>query len=287
MNEELLASYWTHAGRAAPLVGDETSPENLMQRIEIAGRTGWSGMGLLLAEVRNVARDVGYNALDAHFKANGIKSLELEFLEKWWEGEANKTAWNERLAFLETADALGVKTIKISSNLSGAVVPFQTYVTELRRLCDQATEVGCWLAMEFMPFAHFSDARKAAELIKATDHSAAGLCVDVWHVYRSGMGYDELISCVPHDKVFVVELDDAARKVRGTLFEDSSNERRYPGEGEFDVPAFVRAILSTGFTGHWGVEIISEVHRASPIEVGMRRAHYASLTSLRMATAGS
>jgi hypothetical protein len=49
MNEELLASYWTHAGNAAPLDGDETSPVSLIQRIEIAGRTGWSGMGLVHA----------------------------------------------------------------------------------------------------------------------------------------------------------------------------------------------------------------------------------------------
>jgi sugar phosphate isomerase/epimerase len=284
MNEELLASYWTHAGNAAPLMGDETSPVPLARRIEIAGRTGWSGMGLVLADLNKAVQDAGsHGALAQHFQANGIKHLELEFLEKWWEGEANESAWAERMAFFRAANALGVKIIKVSSNLSGTDVPFDTYVAELRRMSDQAAEIGCRLAMEFMPFAFFSDARKAAKLIEAADHEAVGLCVDIWHVFRSGMGYDELIECVPHDKMFVVELDDAVRQIQGTLFEDSSNERRYPGDGDFDVAAFVRAITSTGYHGHWGVEIISQEHRSVPIEVGLRRAYDKTVAAVRAA----
>jgi sugar phosphate isomerase/epimerase len=284
MTHEVLASYWTHAGNASPLVGDETSSVSLVRRAEIAGQIGWSGMGLLLADINNAVRNLGsHKALGDHLRRNGLKHLELEFLEKWWEGEANQAAWVERMTFLQVAEVLGAKMIKISSNLSGTDVPFEKYVAELRRLSDQAAEIGCRLAMEFMPFAFFSDARKASKVVEAADHEAAGLCIDIWHVFRSGMSYNELIESVPSEKIFVVELDDAARQVRGTLFEDSSNERRYPGDGDCDVPAFVRAIRSTGYCGHWGVEIISKAHRAMPIELGLRRAYDKSIAAVSAA----
>ena len=58
--------------------------------------------------------------------------------------------------------------------------------------------------------------------------------------------------------VFVVELDDADEQVVGTLWEDTLDHRRLPGEGAFDVPAFIAAVHRAGYRGHWGVEIISE-----------------------------
>jgi sugar phosphate isomerase/epimerase len=176
---------------------------------------------------------------------------------------------------------MNVETIKVSSNLDLTDVPFETYVKELRLLADQAADAGARVAMEFISFAHFSGPRSASELMIAADHPTAGLCVDIWHVYRSGMrDYDELITTVPHEKMFVIELNDAARTPQGTLIEDSCNGRKYPGDGEFDVSAFVRAIRSTGFDGHWGVEIISDEHRATPINDGMRRAYDTALASL-------
>jgi sugar phosphate isomerase/epimerase len=283
MNEKLLASYWTHAGDAGPLHGDGTSPVGLLERIEAAGRTGWSGLGLTLSDLDQRSPLTSYEEVREHCRRHGITHLEFEFLDEWWDGPENEAAWKERSTFLAASSALGIETIKISSNLSGTKVPFDVYVRTLRELANQAAEIGTRLALEFIPFADFSDARKASELILEVDHPSAGLCVDIWHVYRSGMGYEELVSVVPHEKIFVVELNDAARDVQGTLFEDTATRRRYPGDGDFDAVAFVRAILGTGFTGHWGVEVISEVHRKLPVKEGLRLAHDKTLAVLRAA----
>lgn len=135
---------------------------------------------------------------------------------------------SSRKRFLDATSRMNVETIKISSNLHLTDVPFETYVRELRLLADQAADVGARLAMEFIPFAHFSDPRSASELIVAADHPMAGLCVDIWHVYRSGMhNYDELVATVPHDKIFLVVLNDATPAPQSTLIEDSCNWRRY------------------------------------------------------------
>ncbi len=67
-----------------------------------------------------------------------------------------------------------------------------------------------------------------------------------------------------------VELDDAGPPV-GSLMEDTLLRRKLPGEGDFDIPAFLRAVASTGYQGLYGVEILSEEQRAMfPAEAAQR-----------------
>ena len=63
------------------------------------------------------------------------------------------------------------------------------------------------------------------------------------------------------------------------------NRRRLPGEGAFDVPAFVAAVHRAGYRGHWGVEIISEEHRQLPVREALTRARTATLQTLDAAEA--
>ena len=69
------------------------------------------------------------------------------------------------------------------------------------------------------------------------------------------------------------------------FFEDTVNARRLPGEGAFDVPAFIAAIHRAGYRGHWGVEIISEQHRKLPLREGLTRARTTTLQALEAADA--
>jgi sugar phosphate isomerase/epimerase len=48
--------------------------------------------------------------------------------------------------------------------------------------------------------------------------------------------------------------------------------RRLPGDGELDVAGLVRAVLRTGFTGPWCVEVNTPEFRALPIDEAARRA---------------
>lgn len=283
VNHELLACGITSAGNADPGASDPVSPEDLRYRVECAGRLGWSGMGLLHSDVVSALNGMGLLALDDLLRANGIKHVELELLDGWWQGEANSEAWARRETLLSAAPVLGAGAIKITADLTGEPVGFEVYVRELRRLADSAQDLGTRIAMEFMPFAHFSDARSAARLIGEVDHQAAGLCVDIWHVHRSGMSYEELIASIPPDRIFLAELGDAALYPQGTLREDSRRHRRYPGEGQLDVPRFVHLLVEAGFDSYWGVEILSDTHRASTIEEGLRHAYDSSVKCLNAA----
>ena len=72
--------------------------------------------------------------------------------------------------------------------------------------------------------------------------------------------------------VIGVELNDADPEVVGTLFEDTVNRRRYCDEGSFDLVGMVAALRDAGWQGPWGVEILSEEHRAMSVEDALTRA---------------
>ncbi len=54
------------------------------------------------------------------------------------------------------------------------------------------------------------------------------------------------------------------------------NMRRIPGEGDYDVIGFIKAVAATGYDGPWGNEILSEEYRRLPMEVAYRRVHRAT-----------
>ena len=58
----------------------------------------------------------------------------------------------------------------------------------------------------------------------------------------------------------------------GTLFEDTVHRRRYCGEGAFDLTGRIKALRAAGWTGPWGVEILSDEHRSLPVRPALRRA---------------
>jgi sugar phosphate isomerase/epimerase len=55
--------------------------------------------------------------------------------------------------------------------------------------------------------------------------------------------------------------------------DEVTNRRRLPGEGQFDIPGYVRACQQAGYPGPWGVEVLSEDLRALPIEQEFERAY--------------
>ena len=150
-------------------------------------------------------------------------------------------------------------------------------VEPLRRLTAEAALRGTRIALEPMPFSMVGSVPAAADLMRKVDMPECGLVVDYWHVFRAGTTLDELSASLEADQIFGVELNDAAAEVRGTLFEDTRDNRRLCGQGDQDVTGFIRALKSVGFKGPWGVEILSEEHRALPVKEALRAAHATTL----------
>jgi sugar phosphate isomerase/epimerase len=275
---DLLATCWTSAGDAAPGRGDEISPVPLRERAEACAEAGWTGFGLLHADLEFALRDVDLAHLRCMFEDCGISRVELEFLGDWWtEGARRLESDRRRDLLLRAAEGLGAAAIKVGGELGGEPVDHDRFMEEFDRLATQAADAGTRIAFEPMPMANLATIAAGAAFVREVGNPHGGLCVDVWHVRRAGTSDEELRSCLPLEHTFVVELDDAAVTVdpRG-LWEDTVDRRLLPGEGSLDVAGFVLTMKDLGWRGHWGVEVISEVHRRRPFREGIAAAYAAA-----------
>lgn len=89
---------------------------------------------------------------------------------------------------------------------------------------------------------------QAMEIVHAVNHEAFGICLDCWNVWQNAGILDAIRAC--GDRIFVVQISDW-RTPRA--FDD----RLVPGQGEIPLPAFLRAVRDTGFSGAYSVEIFS------------------------------
>ncbi|MFD2091037.1 sugar phosphate isomerase/epimerase family protein [Blastococcus deserti] len=236
---------------------------------------------MLHADLAIAARTFGLPELRRIFDGAGITHVELEVLPWWWTtDERRRVSDQRRTLLLDAAEVLGARTIKVAAEGGGRPVDPARFHDDFDRLATQAGNAGARVALEPMPMTNLSTIQAGVDFVTAVGNRNGGLTVDTWHVHRGGTSYAELERILPVEYLFIVELDDADEQIVGTLWEDTVNARRLPGEGIFDVPAFIAAIHRVGYRGHWGVEIISAEHRKLPVRDGLTRARAASLQAL-------
>ena len=103
------------------------------------------------------------------------------------------------------------------------------------------------------------------------------MILDIWHVNHGGIDYTE-ITHIPKQYIISVELNDADKQQVCTMMEDTINRRKLCGQGDFDIPGFIRSILKTGYDGPFGVEILSEQLRMQPLEIAARESFMTAMS---------
>ena len=284
---EMLAAYWTLAGDVYPGAPTEVSPISLQERAAAASRAGYTGMGLVHHDLVHNAKRIGYAGIRRILADNGIRHVEVEFLNDWYldaSSPARIESDRVRAELFEAAAELKARNYKVCARLFDEDPPDIPRIRdEFSRLCEQARGVGTNVIIEMMPFTSVKTIDQAMAIIGGANEPNGGILLDVWHVHRGGMDYSE-IAKIPSRFLKGVELDDANRNVVGTLFEDTRFQRRLCGEGVFDVPAFLRAVHAAGFDApYYGVEIISETFRNLPLDVMARTSYETTLRQIELA----
>lgn len=285
---DLLATCWTSAGNAAPQRGDEVSPFAILDRVTALVDAGWNGIGLVNADIQQAKREIGLPALRTAIDLAGLEYREVEILDRWWtEGESRVHADRLRDDLFEAAAELGAQRIKVMACLDAEPPSRERFVRDLRELCRRAADAGVSLALEPMPFStNVATLEAGVQLMEEVNHPAAGLTIDTWHVFRAGTPYEKIPDIVPKELIAVVELNDCATEPVGSLWADTVDNRRLPGDGDAGVVDFVHWVNEAGFEGPWGVEIISEELRALPLEVALERAAHSAREVVRAGTSG-
>ena len=120
--------------------------------------------------------------------------------------------------------------------------------------------------------------------MRTADHPALGLCIDSFHILSRGSD-PAGIRDIPGEKLFFLQLADAP-SMDMDLLQWSRHHRLFPGQGAFDLPAFLGHVLAAGYTGPLSLEVFNDVFRQSDPGRAAVDAHR-SLLALHEATVGS
>ncbi len=282
---DLLASYWTIAGDVCPFAPNEASPLDFRARVAAAAGAGYRGIGLNHDDLVVVFGRHGPAETKTILADHGIRHLELEFIVDWFaDGDRRRAADVVQKGLLDGAAELGVHHVKVGGDFAGAAWPMDRMVEEFGRLCEAGAAVGAPIALEIMPWTNLCTIDLVLQVVQGAGHRNGGLVLDIWHFARGGIDYSD-IDRIPPQLIFYVEIDDAAAQQEGTLLEDTIHRRRLCGEGDLDVPAFLRCILVAGYRGPFGVEIIAAAQRARSLEEAARESHDAAAAQFAALTA--
>jgi sugar phosphate isomerase/epimerase len=288
---KLLASSWTCAGDASPRYSSPASPVDIFDRVRFVGQAGFKGIGLLDADLRAAREAHGPKVMGevkAAAAAAGLDMIELEYLTGWHSPDPQVRAAADRKTaeLLEWGAELGARQVKAGTAVAAsypAPADLGAVAADFERLCEAFNTVGTRVALEIHPWAVAGTPAAGLRVVGGVPASSGGLLIDIWHADRGKWDLSALEG-EPGTYVVAVELADADREVRGTLMEDSM-ERRYCGDGDCDVPAFIGAIKRAGFNGYWGIEMLSQEHRKTPVEAGLRHVYDTTMRQFQAASA--
>ena len=265
---ELLAAYFTISGDIYPFGPTEISPFDFQYRVEAAANAGYKGLGFVHADLMDTAERIGFKEMKNILDSNGITKVEFEFLGGWYEkGKLRDQSDKMRKEMLAAADILNPINIKVGPTLHiderDNNIPLM--VEEFAKLAQDAADHGTNIALEIMPFSNIRKLETGLAVAQGANHPNGGLLLDIWHMNRGNIAYSE-IAKVPVQFIKSIEMNDADRYPVSPLWQDTIHRRKLPGEGVLDQKGFIDAIKKTGYKGHWGVEVLSEVVRKWSLE---------------------
>jgi sugar phosphate isomerase/epimerase len=276
---ELVGLYWTVSGPVEVHVGREWSLFDWADRCAEARKVGFSGIGIWHADLQHVLETRGLAEMKTAFDDNGLRYLELEFLMDWFvdPGDPRREASDEmRKLLFEAAAAFGAHHIKVG-NIPGTPCELPQLAERFAELCaDAARHTDAKVVYEFMPFdVNVRTVDAAVTVVGGAGAANGGVAIDTWHMSKLGIAPDELRR-IPPQYLSWIELSDGQLEDMDDPIDETVNHRQLPGEGEFDLRAYIAVCEDCGYAGPWGVEVLSEDLRNNPIDVIFRRAYDAT-----------
>ncbi|MGE3286551.1 MAG: TIM barrel protein [Pseudonocardia sp.] len=158
---------------------------------------------------------------------------------------------------------LGTDLLLVCSSVSPDALDDDDAVAEqLHGLAERAARRGlriCYEALAWGTFVNTYD--RSWEIVRRADHPALGVCLDSFHILSRGSD-PAGIEDIPGEKIFFLQLADAPHMDMDVL-QWSRHYRLFPGQGTFDLAAFLGHVLTAGYTGPLSLEIFNDVFRQS------------------------
>jgi len=186
----------------------------------------------------------------------------------------------------DVMEALGTDLILVCSAVSPTAVDDNAVIAEqLHRLAARAEQRGMRISYEALAWGtKVNTYDRSWDIVRAADHPDLGVCLDSFHILSRGSDPSG-IEQIPGEKIFFLQLADAPF-MNMDILQWSRHHRLFPGQGTFDLPAFLGHVLKAGYTGPLSLEVFNDVFRQSDPGRAAVDAHR-SLLALYESTAGS
>ncbi len=234
-------------------------PASLMDKIRIAGETGYSAIELWNDDLTTYEAQGGSLAdVKSAVEDQGLSVPTVIALHGWLNttGTEHQNAVEEAKRRMAQAAAVGA-TYSIASpphELADLTLGGQNY----RELLELGREFGVKPAMEFLGFVDgVNQVKHAWEVIAAADHPDSTIVLDPFHIYRGG-GEIEDMQGIPGDKIAVFHFNDApAQPARE---EQTDAARVYPGDGILDLRRMISILQDADYRGVISLELFNPTY---------------------------
>ncbi|HSB01228.1 MAG TPA: sugar phosphate isomerase/epimerase family protein [Anaerolineales bacterium] len=268
---ELMNLYWTSAGIFPGRA--EISRFDFKDRVEASARAGFTGIGIWHTDLEHTLQYRTLKEMKRILDDHGIRHVELEFLNDWFLAGARRAEADSRKKRLfEASEMLHAKHIKVG-DFYNSNCPMPHLIESFAALCAQAENYGATIGFEIMGCAVVNNLKDALTMVETAGAKNGGLIIDIYQVANLGLTYEE-ISQIPLPYLINVELNDGT--LPGSADHDPSN-RRFCGEGAYDVKGFINCVKNMGYSGPWGVEVISEKLAELPLKEMSTRAFHTTI----------
>jgi len=202
-------------------------------------------------DIRSLAADLGLT-LDLYQPFRDFDGVREPLLQANLRRAASKFTLMNRL---------GIDTILLCSNVGTATIDNdEVSATQLQRLGAVAADHGIKVAYEALAWGKYvNDFERAQDIVNLADHAAIGTCLDSFHILSRAWS-PAAIETIAADKIFFVQLADAPLLSMDVL-SWSRHHRVFPGEGDFDLPAFLAHVVRSGYRGPVSLEVFNDVFR--------------------------
>ncbi len=236
----------------------------LEDKIEAIANAGFDGIEIFeqdfIADTRT-PREVGALVRDA--------GLDLMLFQPFRDfeglpGDLRRKAFDRAERKFDLMQELGCDLVLVCSSVHpDALGGIDRAADDFAELGERAAKRGLRIGYEALAWGQYvDDHRDAWEIVRRADHPNVGLILDSFHTL--GRGIDpETIRRIPGNRIFFVQLADAPRIDMDLLYW-SRHFRNMPGEGDLDVPGFMRAVMATGYAGPISLEIFNDQFRGGP-----------------------
>jgi sugar phosphate isomerase/epimerase len=246
----------------------------MTDRVEAARSAGCTRLSVNPLDVKRAAATGGTAAQLGRYLRGFDLEIVMDAVINWYAAEG--AVWPFRARGRDELSAISLDEIlQMSEDLEvvsmtalsqpASDVPVEVIAERFGLLCDRAAAFGADVHLEFMPMLAVEDLAAAWSVVAGADRANGGILFDTWHFYRGGPDFATLDK-IPGDRIFAVQISDAAPEVQGTLVEDTFN-RLMPGDGAFDLVRVLAALDQKGSLRWIGPEVISPATAAmAPVD---------------------